>query len=86
MKLSKMDVNELRDFAKRIGADRSKLVGANKTTLKSMINQINKNLPKSWYLVRNGEVLLKGTEVECVFEIWSDVTGELEMYPEEARI
>ena len=84
MKLSKMNVNEMREFAKYIGADENRISGANKTSLKNTINQINESLPESWYLVRNGEILFKGTEVECAFEIWIDETGELEMYPADA--
>jgi len=86
MKLSKMNTNELREFASRFGADKKRLYGTSKTALKLIVERMNKELPESWYLVRNGEIQFKGTEMECAFEIWIDMSGELEMYPEEARI
>lgn len=39
-----------------------------------------------WYVVRNGEIVYVGTEKQCVKIIESDMSGELELYPEEARI
>ena len=39
-----------------------------------------------FYVVRNGEILFTGTENDCIDFIKTDLTGELEIYPEEGRI
>lgn len=39
-----------------------------------------------WYIVKNGEIMYAGTEKECEEIIKNDITGEIEMYPETARI
>lgn len=39
-----------------------------------------------FYVVRNGEVVFSGTEEECGEIVAKDLTGELEIYPEEGRI
>ena len=36
-----------------------------------------------WHVVRNGEILFTGTEEECSMKIEADMTGELEMYPQD---
>lgn len=46
----------------------------------------NKKESKKWLLVKNGVVIFKGTEKECAKKIMKDITGQLEIYPEEARI
>ena len=41
---------------------------------------------EKWYVVKNGEIVFYGTENQCGKIIAKDMTGELEMYPESARI
>ena len=38
-----------------------------------------------FYVVKNGIVVFSGTEKECIEIIAEDLSGELEMYPEEGR-
>ena len=44
-----------------------------------------KRLMQKWYVVKNGEIIYTGTEKECGKIIEEDMSGKLEMYPEEAR-
>lgn len=39
-----------------------------------------------WYVVRFGKIIFRGTEEECGAIIAKDMTGDLEMYPEDGRI
>lgn len=39
-----------------------------------------------WYVVKNGVIVYVGTEEACVEIIAEDMTGELEMYSEEALV
>lgn len=38
-----------------------------------------------FYVVMDGEVLFSGTEEECEKIVAEDMTGDLEIYPENAR-
>ena len=38
-----------------------------------------------FYIVKNGIVIFSGTGEECIEVIAEDLSGELEMYPEEGR-
>jgi hypothetical protein len=40
----------------------------------------------NWYVVRNGEIMFRGTEQECIEMIREDMTGELEIYSEDGRV
>ena len=39
-----------------------------------------------WYVVKFGEIIFSGTEEECGAIVAEDLTGDLEIYPEEGRI
>lgn len=39
-----------------------------------------------YYITRNGEIIYTGTKEECITILQEDITGELEMYPETAKI
>ena len=39
-----------------------------------------------WYVVRNGEIVFVGSEQQAIEIIENDITGQLEMYPQEGRI
>lgn len=39
-----------------------------------------------WYVVRNGQIVFSGTEDECVEIVANDMSGELEMYSQDAFV
>ena len=39
----------------------------------------------NWYVVKNGEIMFRGTEQECIEMIREDMTGELEIYSKDGR-
>lgn len=41
---------------------------------------------ETFHIVKNGEIFFTGTEADCITLIETDLTGELEMYPESGRI
>ncbi len=43
------------------------------------------NADEIYFVVRNGEIVFRGSEEECGKIIEKDMTGELEIYPASAR-
>ena len=56
---------------------------AKQTTI--IIETVNDYLRNN-HITRNGEIIYTGTKEECITILQEDTTGELEMYPETARI
>lgn len=51
--------------------------------LEDLLNQVEQ-AEKKWYVVRNGSIVLTGTEEECADYIRKSVHDDVEMYPEDA--
>lgn len=81
MKKKQMNINQLRDMAVYLGADRKKLYGTSRQSMLLIIDKLEK--AGRWLVVRNGDVVFSGTEGECVMIIAKDETGDIEMYPAE---
>jgi len=81
MKLSQMNVKELRDYLEFLGADKKRLYGTSKEVLRLMAYELERTDGETWYVVMNGEVIYKGYEMRCGYTISKDETGEMEMGP-----